>query len=312
MAPPQENTKMIKRKLASGIRRRSLLAGVAALGAAGAVGASSGCSRVDVSGATGGGHLLEDLRKKGTVRMGIASEPPYASINSKGELTGEAPAVAKTIFRRLGIKNFEPVPVEFQALVPGLHSFQYDVIVAGMFINKARCAAVLFSDPDYESKDAFLVRKGNPDNIHSYADIAKGKYRMGSGIGYAEIDYAVGNGVKKDTIQTYGDQIAGMEALEAGRIDVFAGTALTMIEALKTGAHPKVEMTRPFTPEVDGKPQRDGGGYGFRLGETKLRDAFNAELQKMKKSGELLRIAKPYGFTKEFMTDLTAKELCKK
>lgn len=303
---------MIKRKLTSGIRRRSLLAGVAALGASGAVGAVTGCSQVDVSGATGGGHLLEDLRKKGTVRMGIASEPPYASINSKGELTGEAPAVAKTIFRRLGIKNFEPVPVEFGALVPGLHSFQYDVIVAGMFINKARCAAVLFSDPDYESKDAFLVRKGNPDNIHSYADIAKGKYRMGSGIGYAEIDYAVGNGVKKDDIQTYGDQIAGMEALEAGRIDVFVGTALTMIEALKTGGHPKVQMTSPFTPEVDGKPQRDGGGYGFRLGETKLRDAFNNELQKMKKSGELLRIAKPYGFTKEFMTDLTAKELCKK
>ncbi|MFE6741237.1 ectoine/hydroxyectoine ABC transporter substrate-binding protein EhuB [Streptomyces tubercidicus] len=312
MAPPQENTKMIKRKLASGIRRRSLLAGVAALGATGAMGAATGCSRVDVSGATGGGHLLEDLRKKGTVRMGIASEPPYASINSKGELTGEAPAVAKTIFRRLGVKNFEPVPVEFQALVPGLHSFQYDVIVAGMFINKARCAAVLFSDPDYESKDSFLVRKGNPDKIHSYADIARGKYRMGSGIGYAEIDYAVGNGVKKDEIQTYGDQIAGMEALEAGRIDVFAGTALTMIEALKTGGHPKVEMTSPFTPVVDGKPQRDGGGYGFRLGETKLRDAFNNELQKMKKSGELLRIAKPYGFTKEFMTDLTAKELCKK
>lgn len=303
---------MIKRKLASGIRRRSLLAGVAALGATGAMGAATGCSRVDVSGATGGGHLLEDLRKKGTVRMGIASEPPYASINSKGELTGEAPAVAKTIFRRLGVKNFEPVPVEFQALVPGLHSFQYDVIVAGMFINKARCAAVLFSDPDYESKDAFLVRKGNPDKIHSYADIARGKYRMGSGIGYAEIDYAVGNGVKKDEIQTYGDQIAGMEALEAGRIDVFIGTALTMIEALKTGGHPKVEMTSPFTPVVDGKPQRDGGGYGFRLGETKLRDAFNNELQKMKKSGELLRIAKPYGFTKEFMTDLTAKELCKK
>ncbi|ARH91342.1 MULTISPECIES: ectoine/hydroxyectoine ABC transporter substrate-binding protein EhuB [Streptomyces] len=312
MASPPWNTSEITGQLTRGIRRRSLLAGVAALGAAGALGAATGCSRVDVSGATDGGHLLEDLRKKGTVRMGIASEPPYASINSKGELTGEAPAVAKTIFQRLGIRNFEPVPVEFGALVPGLHSFQYDVIVAGMFINKARCAAVLFSDPDYESKDAFLVPKGNPHKIKDYPDIARQHLRMGTGIGYAEIDYAVGNGVKKSTIQTYGDQIAGMEALEAGRIDAFAGTALTMIEALKTGKHPKVQMTSPFTPTVDGKRQRDGGGYGFRLGETKLRDAFNGELQKMKKSGELLRIAKPFGFTEEFMTDLTAKELCKK
>lgn len=312
MASPPCNTSENTGPLTRGIRRRSLLAGVAALGAAGALGSVTGCSQVDISGATDGGHLLEDLRRKGTVRMGIASEPPYASINSQGELTGEAPAVAKTIFQRLGIKNFEPVPVEFGALVPGLHSFQYDVIVAGMFINKARCAAVLFSDPDYESKDAFLVPAGNPKKIKDYPDIARQHLRMGTGIGYAEIDYAVGNGVKKSSIQTYGDQIAGMEALEAGRIDCFAGTALTMIEALKTGKHPKVGMTEPFTPTVDGKPQRDGGGYGFRIGETKLRDAFNNELQKMKKSGELLRIAKPFGFTKEFMTDLTAKELCKK
>jgi polar amino acid transport system substrate-binding protein len=303
---------MNKGPLAGGIRRRSLLAGVAALGAVGALGATTGCSQVDISGATDGGHLLDDLRSKGTVRMGIAGEPPYSSINDQGELTGEGPAVAHAIFQRLGVKGFEPVPVDFNALVPGLHSFQYDVIVAGMFINKARCQAVLFSDPDYESKDAFLVPKGNPKKITSYADIAKGKFRMGTGIGYAEYDYAIGNGVSKSAIQPYGDQIGGMEALEAGRIDCFAGTALTMIEALKTGDHPKVEMTEVFTPKIKGKPQRDGGGYGFRHGETNLRDAFNRELQKMKKSGELLRIAKPYGFTEEFMTDLTAKELCAK
>lgn len=295
-----------------GLRRRSLLAGAAAVGTAGAFGATTGCARVDVTGATDGGHLLDDLRRKGTVRMGIASEPPYASIDSQGNLTGEAPAVSRTIFQRLGVEDFEPVPVEFGSLVPGLLSFQFDVIVAGMFINRSRCQAVLFSDPDYESKDGFLVPKGNPDRITSYQDVAEQGLRMGTGVGYAEFDYAVANGVKEDSIQTYGDQIAGLEALEAGRIDCFAGTALTMIEALRAGAHPKVGMTDPFTPEVDGKPQRDGGGYGFRLGETALRDAFNRELRKMKQSGELLRIARPFGFTEEFMTDLTAEELCDK
>lgn len=282
------------------------------MGAAGALGATTACTRVDVTGARDGGRLLDELRDRGTVRMGIASEPPYASIDDRGQLTGEAPAVARTVFRRLGVRDFEPVPVEFGALVPGLLSFQFDVVVAGMFINKARCQAVLFSDPDYESKDAFLVRRGNPHGISSYRDVAEKKLRMATGVGYAEYDYALGNGVPKSRIQTYGDQIAGLEALEAGRVDCFAGTALTMIEALRTGAHPKVAMTKPFTPEVDGKPQRDGGGYGFRLGETTLRDAFNRELHKMKRSGELLRIAKPFGFTEAFMTDLTAKELCAK
>ncbi|WP_405742213.1 ectoine/hydroxyectoine ABC transporter substrate-binding protein EhuB [Streptomyces sp. NBC_01525] len=309
MAPPQGKDSGISVR---GINRRSLLTGAAAFGAAGALTAATGCARVDVTGATDGGHLLDDLRERSTVRMGIAGEAPYAYIDRNGELTGEAPAVARTIFKKLGVRNFEPVPVEFGALVPGLHSFQFDVIVAGMFINKARCQAVLFSDPDYESKDGFLVPKGNPKKIRSYRDIARGGFRMGTGVGYAELDYAVGNGVHKNTVQTYGDTIAGMEALEAGRIDCFAGTALAMIEALKTGRHPRVEMTEPFTPEVDGTPQRDGGGYGFRIGETKLRDAFNRELHAMKRSGELLRLVRPFGFTEEFMTDLTTKELCKR
>ena len=42
----------------------------------------------------------------------------------------------------------------------------------------------------------------------------------------------------------------------------------------------------------------------------RLRDAFNVELRRLKKSGELFRILRPFGFTEAEMTDLTAKELC--
>ena len=61
---------------------------------------------------------------------------------------------------------------------------------------------------------------------------------------------------------------------------------------------------------VGGEPHVDGGAFAFRPTETKLRDAFNVELAKLKESGELLRILKPFGFTEDEMTDLTAKELC--
>jgi polar amino acid transport system substrate-binding protein len=44
--------------------------------------------------------------------------------------------------------------------------------------------------------------------------------------------------------------------------------------------------------------------------DTKLRHAFNVELMKMKKSGELFRILRPFGFTEKEMTKLTTKELC--
>ncbi len=134
------------------------------------------------------------------------------------------------------------------------------------------------------------------------------KAKFATGTGYAEIQYAVEAGYKQGDILIVPDQVAGLNAVEAGRVDVFAGTALTVREVVKKSS--KAEATKPFAPLVKGEPHVDGGAFAFRPTETRLRDAFNAELHRMKKSGELLRILRPFGFTKEEMTDLTAKELC--
>ncbi|MGC3000151.1 ectoine/hydroxyectoine ABC transporter substrate-binding protein EhuB [Streptomyces sp. G35A] len=289
---------------ASGPSRRSLLAGVAALGALGA----AGCSRVPTGASANGGELLDRLRAAGVVRLGIAGEIPFGYIDRNGELTGEAPELAKVIFRRLGVDRVQPVPTEFGSLIPGLNSQQFDVVAAGMYINAERCEQVIFSDPDYQMLDSFIVRKGNPKGLHTYRDVVEKKARFATGTGYAEIQYAVDAGYPEADILIVPDQVAGLNAVEAGRVDVFAGTALTTREVVKKSA--KAEVTEPFRPVVDGEPHVDGGGFAFRPTETRLRDAFNTELHELKKSGELLRILRPFGFTEAEMTDLTAKELC--
>ncbi|WP_030868884.1 ectoine/hydroxyectoine ABC transporter substrate-binding protein EhuB [Streptomyces sp. NRRL S-37] len=302
MAPPLQPLRRFRD--ASGPSRRSLLAGVAALGALGA----AGCSRVPTAAATGGGDLLDRLKAAGVVRLGIAGEIPFGYIDKNGDLTGEAPELAKVIFQRLGVDRVQPVPTEFGSLIPGLNSQQFDVVAAGMYINPDRCQQVIFSDPDYQMLDSFIVRKGNPKGLHDYRDVVKKKAKFATGTGYAEIAYAVEAGYEESDILIVPDQVAGLNAVEAGRADVFAGTALTTREVVKKSA--KAEVTEPFKPVVGGKPHVDGGGFAFRPNETGLRDAFNAELRKLKNSGELLRILKPFGFTEDEMTDMTAKELC--
>ncbi|MET8163048.1 ectoine/hydroxyectoine ABC transporter substrate-binding protein EhuB [Streptomyces sp. NPDC005329] len=288
----------------TGTSRRSLLAGVAALGTLGV----AGCSRVATASAAPGGDLLARLRAQGVVRLGIAGEIPFGYIDRDGRLTGEAPELAKAIFKRLGVDEVQPVPTEFGSLIPGLGSQQFDVVAAGMYVNPDRCEQVIFADPDYQMLDAFIVRKGNPKGLHSYKDVVEKGAKFATGTGYAEIQYAVEAGYAQDDILIVPDQVAGLNAVEAGRVDVFAGTALTAREVVKKSA--KAEATKPFAPLVDGKPHVDGGAFAFRPTETKLRDAFNVELRKLKKSGELFRILRPFGFTEAEMTDLTAKELC--
>jgi polar amino acid transport system substrate-binding protein len=112
-----------------GASRRSLLVGAAAFGALGA----AGCSRVPTAPAgVKGGDLLSRLRAQGVVRLGIAGEVPFGYIDKDGELTGEAPELAKVVFKRLGVDRVQPVPTEFGSLVPGLNSQQFDVVSAGM------------------------------------------------------------------------------------------------------------------------------------------------------------------------------------
>ncbi|GGX09108.1 ectoine/hydroxyectoine ABC transporter substrate-binding protein EhuB [Streptomyces malachitofuscus] len=288
----------------SGPSRRSLLAGVAALGAL----AATGCSRVATASDTEGGELLDRLRAQGVARLGIAGEIPFGYIDKNGELTGEAPELAKVIFKRLGVDRVQPVPTEFGSLIPGLNSQQFDIVAAGMYINPERCEQVIFSDPDYQMLDSFIVRKGNPLGLRDYKDVVEKKAKFATGTGYAEIAYAVEAGYDRGDILIVPDQVAGLNAVETGRADVFAGTALTTREVVKKSA--KAEVTEPFKPIVGGKPHVDGGAFAFRPSESNLRDAFNRELHKLKDSGELLRILKPFGFTENEMTDMTAKELC--
>ncbi|MFE9096333.1 ectoine/hydroxyectoine ABC transporter substrate-binding protein EhuB [Streptomyces sp. NPDC007264] len=285
--------------------RRGLLAALAALG----VPAAAGCSRVAAASSTPGGDLLSRLKAQGVVRLGIAGEIPFGYIDKNGELTGEAPELAKVVFGRLGVDRVQPVPTEFGSLIPGLNSQQFDVVSAGMYINPERCGQVVFADPDYQMLDSFIVRKGNPMGLHDYRDVVEKKAKFATGTGYAEIQYAVDAGYRESDILIVPDQVAGLNAVEAGRADVFAGTALTTREVVRKSR--EAEATKPFAPLVKGRPHVDGGGFAFRPTETKLRDAFNAELRKLKASGELFRILRPFGFTEAEMTDMTAKELCR-
>lgn len=255
-----------------------------------------------------GGSLLDTLRDQGSVKIGIASEPPFGYVGDDGQATGEAPAIAKVIFKKLGIDEVKPVPVDFGALIPGLKARQFDVVSAGMYINPLRCEQVLFADPDYLMLDAFIVKKGNPHGIKTYEDVKKKGLKLASGKAYAQIDYAKAAGIADVLILP--DQVAGLDAVAQGRVDAFAGTRITVKSAVAGSG--RVSATEPFQPVVDGKPAYGAGGFAFRQSEKNFRDAFNKELLKLKEDDyrELLRIVGPFGFAKADMTDLTAKELC--
>jgi len=257
---------------------------------------------------------LDRAKREGVIRVGFTNENPFGYVTADAKLTGEDVEVARAVFGKLGIQNLEGVVTEFAGLVPGLQASRFDAVTAGFFIKPARCEQVLFSEPIVCVGTGIVTAAGNPLNIHSYADMAaNSQVRVGVLNGAYEETYAKTAGVPADRIVVFPDGPSGVAGVQSGRIDVLCMNALSAQTLVDTAKDPKIERALPFVdPVVDGKSVKGCGGIAFRQEDATLRDAFNAELAKIKVSGELLALIKPFGFSEGELPDLTTEQLCAK
>lgn len=299
--------------------RRNLLRGtVAAAGALAVPGLLTACSKTETGSGKekgGSGNLLDKLKKQGYVKVGFADEQPYGfKDKDSGDASGESPAVIGYIFKQLGVDTLKPTVAEFNSLIPALNAGSFDVIAAGMSILPKRCKNALFSEPVYQAGTAIMVKKGNPHNITDFKSVAKAKnFKLGVMSAAVEKQFATSNGVKESSIQTVKSQQDGLDSLVAGRIDGFALTAPSLNWLAKINESKPVEVTEPFTPTMDGKPQANIGGAVFRKDSKDLVDKFNQELAKLHKNkAQFVKLIKPFGFTEKALptADMTTKKLC--
>ncbi|MEU8520138.1 ectoine/hydroxyectoine ABC transporter substrate-binding protein EhuB [Streptomyces sp. NBC_01216] len=294
--------------------RRGFLTGTAALGTlALATPLLAACSRTDVgSGASADGDTLEKLREQGFVRVGFAGEAPYG-FRDGDALAGEAPTLHREIFKALGVPELRPTLTEFGALIPGLLAGRFDVVSAGMAITPERCAKVIFSEPEFVSPTALMVRQGNPKGLSDLKSVASAGASVGVLTAAVETSYAKAAGVPEGAVKTLAKQQDGLDALLAGRIDCFALTGISLRWLARTNKGAAVEVLDPFVPEIDGVQQFSPGGAVFRPGATALRDAFNGELAKITgKPEHYVELIGRYGFTEREVPPKTLRtaDLC--
>lgn len=278
--------------------RRSLVLGAAVAVVGGLV----------TPGAAWAQNTLEKAREQGFIRIGFANEAPFGYATTDGKLTGEAPEVAKAVLKRIGIPEVDGVLTEFGSLIPGLKAGRFDVIAAGMFINPKRCAEIQFSEPSYGIGQAMLVKAGNPKGVQDYSSfVDKNDLKLAVMAGAVEAGYAKEAGVPQDQLVILPDQTSLLAAVQSGRADAAALTALSIADMAKKGDG--VESTKPFG-EVAGKSVKGHGGFGFRKEDKELYEAFNEELKKFVGSEEHIKLVEAHGFGRDYLPNKTMAELC--
>lgn len=251
-----------------------------------------------------------------TLRIGIFNGAPYCFVGPDGKATGASVETMRACVEPLGITNLEAVTVEFGALIPGLIAERFDVITAGLYITAARCPQVAFGDPDMQMGDGFVVKAGNPKNLHSYADVAaRSDVTFGGGRGSAVIKTAQTAGVPDSRIVQFASATDGLAGVVAGRVDCWAGSSASVARLIETNPGSGVEKAAPFSDPNDasGKPIKGHPAAAFRPADTAFRDEYNKQLAALVSSGGQLAILKRFGLGEAEMSpkEFTAASLCK-
>ncbi len=292
--------------------RRSFFRGASlALSAAALGGSLAACSRTSTGGEggeDGGSDLLSQLQDAGKIVVGFAGEAPY-SFEDGGELMGATVAMHREIFGSLGIDEVEGKLTDWNSLIPGLNSRQFDAVSAGMSILPERCAEAAFSEPEFQYTTALMVPEGNPEGLENMDSFVDSGLTVATMSGAIESTYATDLGL--DSIEVGGPQ-DGVDALKAGNADAFALTAISL-NWLADNTVDGVEVTESFVAEIDGVKQVGAGGTVFRKDDTSLLDAYNEKLAEIvSDEARYLSIVGDFGFTAEELppADMTAEILC--
>jgi polar amino acid transport system substrate-binding protein len=246
--------------------------------------------------------------------VGIHNRTPWAYRDKDNKVVGIHPDVIRATFAPLGVKEFEFVVSDFGAMIPGLLAGRFDIIASGVAITPPRCEQILFSEPDVAVGDSLLVKKGNPLNLHSYEDVAKSpKVRLAGGRGSENTKNAIAAGVPESQISLYPNNEAAVSAILADRADVTTLSVPSAIGVIEEQKVEGIERAVPFKGLIkpNGQPAKLYTGTVFPKSSARLRDAYNAELAKLRASGGLKPIMEKYNFTTdEDAGQMTTAQIC--
>ena len=178
--------------------------------------------------ATGSADVLDDIEKRGTVRLGVRSDaPPFSYIDRKGQPAGLAVRLCREVVgligKRLGDKPLEIdyVRVNARQRFPALIEGRTDLHCGPASATLKRRETLDFSILYFVDGAGAAVRPGTFETVF---DSRAGRFGYVSGTTTATV---VGDLIKRNALQVetieFENHSAGLKALDAGELDVYFG-----------------------------------------------------------------------------------------
>jgi ABC-type amino acid transport substrate-binding protein len=251
-----------------------------------------------------GADTLDDIRKAGTLRVGMGAmgEKPYIMQNADGTYTGFENEMLVYIIKKIGVPKYEYVNSEWTTMIPGLKAKRWDIIFCAMAVTQERIqgAGINYTRPYYTLYSRIAVPKGSP--IRGIKDL-KGKTvsaqlgSIDSILAHSLQDQGMVGEVKDFNV--LGDTI---KAVQNRQVDaVFTDKATFQARQQEVPDLELLDESMNYIPkkewaEAEAKANYKFGGMaiGVRREDTTLLEAINAALDDMDKDGTRERILRKY------------------
>ena len=102
--------------------------------------------------------VIETIKERGVIKIGLSEFKPWSMRDKTGELIGFELDIGRKLAADMGV-DVEFVPTSWDGIIPALVSGKFDVIISGMSITPGRNLTVNFSDPYAYSGLTILANK---------------------------------------------------------------------------------------------------------------------------------------------------------
>lgn len=195
-----------------------------------------------------GESAIEQIIKRGTIRVGLDVFVPWAMKDKKGELIGFEVDVAKKLAEDAGLK-LELVPTEWSGIIPALLAGKFDMIIGGMTVTAERNLKINFSNAYYFTGQGLLANKKMVENM-ALSDFNDAKITLAARMG-STAALTAKKVFPNATLRLFDTEPAAVQEVRNGRVHAMvAGQPLPAQQALASPdvliAYPDMLMQEPI------------------------------------------------------------------
>ncbi|WLR49670.1 ABC transporter substrate-binding protein [Bacillus tianshenii] len=222
--------------------------------------------------------LLDEIKERGKITVAMGGKyPPFNYINEENELVGFDVDIAKEIAKRLGVE-MEPVTTDWDAIITGLLTEKYDIILGSMSITPERQQKADFVQY-YTSGAAIIVPEDS--SIKGKEDLKGKTVGVGLGTTYEEKAREIGSEVK-----TYKSSVEAFTDMINGRIDAVISDKLLSAYGIKKKNYPfEIVGDHLFVDEC---------GVALRKESNELEKEIQSIIKEMQEDGTYTEISEKW------------------